>query len=253
VFQRNRDLWLDAGLALAGMVAQLPGAPGWMHVAFGFSLAVVCPGYAITAALLPDPSLGRAERAVLTIGLSMAVAIVGAVVFNGIEAGLTTVLWEGLAVGATLAGCLAAAWRRRHAPLSKPSRGLQLRTLDWVELALALAVALSSIWLIRVPLSTSGVVGYSLLTMTPAQAHSQPAVTISLSSGEFSATTYRLTLTDNGAAVQEWPAVTLAPGETWQQTVGLAQLRAGGQVQARLYRLASPGSVYRSVALVLGP
>jgi hypothetical protein len=253
VRQRNLDLWLILTLALAGLAVQLTGAPAAAHAVLGLCVAVVCPGYALTAALLPAWRRGSAERAALILGLSLALAILGAVIFNALPGGLTTPVWAGLASGVTLVGSLVAAWRRRDTPPSQPRPGLHLRPLEWAQLGLAGLVTLAAVWLVRVPISTSGVTGYTLLTIAPDTAQNQPGVHISISSSEFSATTYRLTVTDDDVPVREWPVIYLAPGETWDQAVPIGPARQGGHILALLYRSDAPATVYRSVSMVLGP
>jgi hypothetical protein len=252
VLRRNRDLLLVAALAVAGLAFQLPGAPALGRVLLGLPLAVLCPGYALSAALLPASTLGWPEKTALTLGLSLALAILGAIVFTAVPSGLTTGVWAGLALGGTALGGAVAVWRRRGTPPAAWP-GLSLRPLDWAELGLAVLVTLAALWLVRVPLASSGVLGYTLLTMTPNTSASQPAVELLINSSEFTETTYHLTVSENGAPLQDWPAITLAPGGQWLQTLRLPATPANGRVQAQLYRSTDPTFVYRSAALDLAP
>ena len=64
---------------VAGVATQLD--PIFRRVA-GVLFTVVLPGYAITAALYPRPTIGALERITLTLSMSLAVATLGAVVLN---------------------------------------------------------------------------------------------------------------------------------------------------------------------------
>jgi hypothetical protein len=66
---------------------------------------------------------------------------------------------------------------------------------------------------------------------------------------EFTTTRYRLEIAVDGTPTQTWQEVTLAPGEAWQQAAGLPQGRATVVVEAKLYRLDEPDSVYRRATL----
>ena len=253
MLQRNLDLWLILSLALAGLVCQLPGAPAAAHLVLGLCLALLCPGLALTAALLPNWPLGASERAALTLGLSLALTILGAVLGNTLPAGLITPVWAGLAGGATLVGCLVALWRRGHTPSTNPRPGPRLKRLELAQLGLAGLVTVVAIWLVRVPIATTGVTGYTLMTIQANTAQHPTGVNISISSSEFSARQYKLTVTNDNAPMHEWPVINLAPGETWEQAVPIGAVDKPGDIQALLYRLDEPATVYRSVSLTLGP
>ena len=251
----NRDLLAACGLALAGLAVQLVPVPGFLHVAAGALLVVVCPGYALTALWFPQPSLGSAERAALTLALSMAVAILGAVAFNLAPWGVSTVTVTALSFGSTVAGSLAAAWRRGRAadvPQAAPGRPLP-DMLQWTQLGLAALVVLAAILLVRVPRPADNVTGYTVLAMAPAQSGASSTVSLAVVSGELATTHYTLIVSLDGQTVQQWPDLALTPGEHWQQTLASPPARSGGVLQAKLYKAQDPTTVYRSTSLVLNP
>ena len=101
--RRNLDLWAIVAVAGAGLALQwLAVVPG-LRAAGGLALAVVCPGLALTAALFPGRLLAWPERVLFSLGLSLAAAILGAVLLNGTIWGLTTGVWAALFAGVTLA------------------------------------------------------------------------------------------------------------------------------------------------------
>ena len=57
---------------------------------------------------------------------------------------------------------------------------------------------------------------------------------------------YRLQLLNGNQVVKEWPSIELAPEQTWQEVVQAAP-SGGNKLQAVLYRLDNPGTVYRQV------
>src|SRR5262249_7412446 len=108
----NVDLLFIAVLAASGLAAQFLFLPPAARVVAGVSLAVFCPGYALAAGLFPRPGLGRAERLVLAVGLSLALTVLAALALNASDFGITPRLWALLLAGVTFAALLIAALRR---------------------------------------------------------------------------------------------------------------------------------------------
>src|SRR5512147_552860 len=82
--------------AISGaMVLLLPGTQTVRLVA-ALPLLFFLPGYAITAALFPKRSLGIPEQVLLSVGVSMAVVIVGSFILHWTPWGLQTRSWIGL-------------------------------------------------------------------------------------------------------------------------------------------------------------
>ncbi len=171
MFYQNLDLWLTLALAAAGVAVQLSAVPlpGPLKVAGGLLLELFCPGYALLAALLPGRSTRWPERALLSAGLSLAIAIVGAIAFNWLPQGLNLQLWSGLFLGVTLIASVVALYRRstysEFVPAQPTRPGLKAQQL--ALLSAAGLVTIAAVVLVRAPRPASGVLGYTLLWMTP--------------------------------------------------------------------------------------
>ncbi|HEU4783249.1 MAG TPA: DUF1616 domain-containing protein [Ktedonobacterales bacterium] len=89
---------------------------GPVNIVFGVLLALVLPGYALSAAVFRMRSVRTAERAALTLGISLSVAILGGLVLDALPGGLETQTWLFLLGGVTVTASVIALWRRtRHA------------------------------------------------------------------------------------------------------------------------------------------
>lgn len=110
-------------------------ASGPVNIVFGVLLALVLPGYALSAAAFRMRSVRTAERAALTLGLSLSVAILGGLVLDALPSGLETDTWLFLLGGVTVTASVIALWRRtRHA---SAIRILESRQPHPIELTLS--------------------------------------------------------------------------------------------------------------------
>jgi hypothetical protein len=90
-------------------------ASGPVNIVFGVLLALVLPGYALSAAVFRMRSVRTAERAALTLGISLSVAVLGGLVLDALPSGLETQTWLFLLGGVTIIASMIALWRRtRH-------------------------------------------------------------------------------------------------------------------------------------------
>lgn len=252
VYQRPSNLVLTviAALVAAGIlllqINSIPLAP-WLALPMVF----VLPGYALSLALFAKNTLGGVERALLSVGLSIAVVIIGGFFLNLTPWGLQPFTWLVLLVGITvlvgLVGLLnrrAPVWMaRRTLRLEIPGRAVLVFAAALVLLLLALRVA-------QLPSPANVVEGYTALWLVPSNPTNPDVVELGLSSAELETVSYQLKLQVNGQTIQEWNPITLAPGKPWQQTYVLPSSKgAPQQVRALLYRLDSPGALYRNVLL----
>lgn len=250
--RRNLDLWTTVALAAAGVAVQLGPMPTAVRVFFGLPLVLLCPGYALMAALFPGRSLGWPERALFSFGLSLAVAILGTVALTWSLWGLQTGVWAGLFFGVTLAASLVGARRRAaQEPVRAGRPQPRLRIEHWALMGLAGLVTVAAVAVARMPGPVTGVLGYTVLWMTPDVAPSGVpnvrSVHLGINSSELVSTRYRLQLTLDGQLILDEHDINLMPGESWERQIELPQSR--GMVEATLYRVDNPGLVYRRVSL----
>lgn len=63
-------------------------------------------------------------------------------------------------------------------------------------------------------------------------------------------TNYKLQLTMNQQLVHEWPVITLKPNTEWDGRLALTpQQLNSATIEAKLYRLDQPATIYRQVVL----
>lgn len=95
-------------------------ASGPVNILFGVLLALVLPGYALSAAVFRMRSVRTAERAALTLGISLSVAVLGGLVLDALPGGLETQTWLFLLGGVTVVASVITLWRRtRHAAATR--------------------------------------------------------------------------------------------------------------------------------------
>ena len=95
-------------------------ASGPVNILFGVLLALVLPGYALSAAVFRMRGVRTAERAALTLGISLSVAVLGGLVLDALPGGLETQTWLFLLGGVTVVASVITLWRRtRHAAATR--------------------------------------------------------------------------------------------------------------------------------------
>jgi uncharacterized membrane protein len=217
-------------------------------------LVIVLPGYAITAAVFPKGTLGVPERLLFSMGTSLALAILCGLLLNWTPWGFQVGAWLVLLCGTTLLASLVAQIRQRRAhAVARTSAHIGLDVRQGLLLSMAVLLIGAAVWMARTPAPQKGLQGYTMLWMLPDVA-GKHAVRLGVRSKEFDTTNYRLRVQVNDQTVREWPSIQLGPNEQWEETIELSmeQLDAG-EVEAALYRLDSPGSVYRYVVLRANP
>lgn len=249
----SRDLLALVGLGVAGLVVWLllpaTGLSAGLRALIWLPLAACGPGYALTAALFPRTEVGRAERLLLSVGLSFATLILGAIALAQLGVTLTLDVWAALVETVVSAGCLIALLRRSsdgapRAPLPR------LTQRQWVFFGLAGLLGLTALALAGTPLAATNVQGYTAFWMLPAGDADAPQLQLGAESAELTIVSYRVEVSVGTGSAGEVARLTLAPGEKWEATYAIPEaLRGQGVIAARLYRLDVPDEVYRQVLL----
>ncbi len=232
---------------------------GPVNIIFGVLLALVLPGYALSAAAFRMRSVRTAERAALTLGISLSVAVLGGLVLDALPGGLETQTWLFLLGGVTVGASVVALWRRtRHASATRilaprpialpapealqkaPQLGLNRESV--VYLAQVLRRALQRI-LRRVPyrpilisglafavfmtgivIAVNGAVAQQ--TATPVTQlwmlpdnKAPTTLHLGIHTEAATPTEYRLALSINGVAYSSWNPIFLTSTDTWEVSV----------------------------------
>lgn len=240
----HRDLRLAVTAAIVCAALALAIPVEFLSLLFAAPLALFLPGYALAAATLVRHRPGRLQLLPLSLGLSLAVLALGALLLNylgGIEAGS----WALLLVVVTVAAARAAAVRRPAAAgrafgLRRPAA----RTVAMTSVGLVLAGA--AIALAYVPVSASHAVGYTELWMQP---DGSETVRVGVGNQQHTRTGYQLQVKFGPGAEPISRSLELDPGE--QATIRLAAPEGAPSkplpVVATLFRDDTPGVAYRRV------
>jgi uncharacterized membrane protein len=250
--------WLDMDLLVIGSVmllgvllALVTGGP--LRAASGLALALLLPGYALTAAAFPRrDDLEPLERLALSFGLSVATAVlVGlGLSYSPWGAKLLPILLS-LALF-TVATSATAYYRRRRLPPEERyhlSRQLLLSRLGsyWARrrglrapfalLGMVCAVSVVAIVHDRMmsPSGRGGFTEFYVLSSTgKAGSYQQEAVIghdvrvkLGLFNNEHEVVAYRVEITVDAQKVGQIGPITLAPGRKWEHSVGVQPTRAG--------------------------
>lgn len=219
-----------------------------VRIVAALPLALFMPGWAIVAAAFAGSEPVRAVRWTLSIGISLCVLALGAVLLNAFSFGLTTASWAVLLVAVVFIAGAAAAARRGPASGGRPTRSpARISLREAAPLAAAALVAVGALVLAQRPLPAKHALGFTALWVLPENAR-QEAVVVGVLSSEQDPTSYVLRVSRSGAREPKAYGLRLEPGQERTFRVA-APHRAGAstRVTASLYESDRPGRVYRRV------
>ncbi len=237
----------------------------------GLPLALGCPGYALSHALVPGKKASIVERLMLTLGLSIAVLVITGLGLHVSTLGMSTPNFVAGICIVTIASAITALvryalsannWRddtdqaKRMPVVFRLNVPVCILAAFIAGGAVALAVHTANtvppsdivqLWMLPVTKNTS--------TQAAAQAAAQVAkqtptqIQIGIHNVAAPESAYALQLMRSGYVLQEWPALSVTPGKTWQVTVTVNSSWPGsGPVEAVLYRQSAPGQAFRQVS-----
>lgn len=248
--RRFGDLALLASLALVAMLTTHINAGNVvLRTSVALLLMFFVPGYALTAALFPRHLLEFQERLLLSLGMSLAITILGGLLLNLTAGGLRAELWTLWLGGVTLVACLIALLRRPRQPMiARPRLNFAIPLDQGVFIVL---VALGVI--VAMGIATSSALqqkatSFTQLWILPIDGENSGTVRLGVNNMESVTMRYRLKLEDGGHLLREWQPIMLAPGEIWETLVD-TPYTADKPLTATLYRLDAPEAPYRQVVL----
>jgi len=281
--RKNLDLMVAILIVVLNVGwVQLPNRPVLISVILVLPLVLILPGYALTQALFRKGSpsdgadqalfrsrssdktpevanplrlghpIGKADHFILSLGLSMAIAILVGFVLNILPIGLQAISWVfSLGFLTVLCALLALFTRRRDVVATPGASRFRLTLPDILFLGLAVFIIINAIWLaaIKPPVPQPS---FTQLWMLPANAaNHECAVSLGVQSFELSSMKYYLTVTVNNQQVTgNWSAITLVPQQKWVQLVPVTpEAQNDLHVTAQLYRSDQPSTAYRNVHL----
>jgi len=245
----HRDLqWASAGAVICAVVAVL--VP-WeiVRVIAAVPLTLFLPGYAVASVCFTPRELAPPKLWTLSVGVSLMLLALGALLLNVFPFGLTTLSWAVLLVLVVVACCRAAALRR-----GRPGQRRSLR-LSWRPsslgaglVALAVVISIGALVLAQRPLPAGNAVGFTALWMLPATSQ-ETGVVVGVLSSEQDPKAYILEVARAGKERPKTYRVSLDPGEEKTFEIPVSR-RPGGRahVVASLYLTSQPRRLYRRVS-----
>ena len=259
MLQENLDLLIIVVVTILDIIlASFSYQIRAVSIILALPLVFVMPGYVLTAALFSTRSIDTVQRLLLSLALSLAIAIFTGLLLNLLPGGLQSRSW-GLSLGVlTVAGSLLAAYRRRKGRVQGESQGrfpqLRISPLALLLFGLAASVIVFSIVYSMNDAAQKPHPGFTQLWILPAAPSSKSCVVrFGVRSFESGPVTYHVILAINGTEIDSWSPILLASQAEWNQSLPIA-VPSGSQqaaVTVSLYRLDRPQTVYRRVDLTL--
>ena len=177
-------------MALGGALAIEHAPYVYLHLACAVLLLSVLPGYAIAQALFAGRPRSLSQLSVLSIGLSLSVSILTALVLSLATNGLRTGSWLTVVVVIVLGADWAAL--RRRASVEPEATGtaavplvrVRLRVRDVILLVVAAAVVVGALLFARTPLPAKNVQGFTALSIVQTSTRTPPTVRVAVTSEE---------------------------------------------------------------------
>ena len=248
----RRSLDVIAAMYLALLPALFPLtdlAGDGARIAYALALAFVAPGYCLTTALIPGPTIPTSWRVLLTCGMSLVIASLGGLALH-LTLGLEPFTWA-LYLGTLTVVAGAVTILRRHAARLPGPRRPRRASPVWQYALFGLAIALAA-----------GAFGYAR-----SSALDQPGPTFTqlwiVPVGGQPAGTFEVGITNHEARGQTYVLRVLADGEPYGE--GEVILRDGeshtelvqvapddvGQIVVLLYRGEDISTIYRRVTMTV--
>jgi len=254
---KNSDLLATVGIAVLNVVwTLLPTHISVIGIVLALPMIFFVPGYTLTEILGHRRVLDTLHRILLSLGLSIALDIIGGFLLNVLPLGLRALSWVLLLGCLTLLLTLIVLYLRRGmtrtAPIVQAPRiYFILRGIAVLSLAIILVV-------VTLIYATNGVTqqphsGFTQLWMLPpTQASQNCVVHVGVRSFEIAPVTYHALLSVNAVREVVWPSITLAPNQTWEQPILIPAVAPHPvTIDVQLYKGNSSTSVYRQVHVTL--
>jgi uncharacterized membrane protein len=223
-----------------------------VNIIFALPLVFVLPGYTLTKVVFYKRALNPSESLLFSLGLSIAIDILGGLFLNVLPIGLQAISWVTLLGLLTLTFSLLTFYLRVGVPITR-IRLLRVHRTIYPGILLALAIAVTTISIVYAVYGASHQPhpGFTQLWALPESSPGKSsAVRVGIQSFESTPVTYRLTMTANGHLVTTWSSLSLAPQEEWGRLIPVPPSTSNDvSLDFRLYRGHEPGAVYQEVHL----
>ncbi len=255
MYHKNLDLLVVIGIVAVSVIwTLLPYHMLWIGVILALPLVFGLPGYTLTQVLMYKQPLEPFHTLAFSLGLSLVIDILSGFILNLLPVGLQATSWVLFLGTLTAVFSLLAMYLRRDVQEAY-TQSLRLRFTIRECMLFGLAIA---VVILAVRYSAEGAVqqphpGFTQLWLLPSnQPNNSCAVQLGIRSFEAAPVRHFVTVTMNRAQVNPKSFISLAPGQEWEKSVPIAlKIINGVRIEARLYRLDKPKTVYRTVSLTL--
>jgi hypothetical protein len=224
---------LAALLGGLGATGALDGVPA-LRVIVTLPLVLILPGYALVTTLFPARGVPAVERLLMTLGASIALAILTGLALGVSPFGIGPTTWPAALVGETFV-LVTLAWLRRVAAgatgLRPRASGMPIRGV--VMVAISVLIAADAVLGARIAATDSqGAVPVQLWLIPASDAHDQGR--LGMRSGPDGGH-FVLALTSQGETIHSF-SLDLAPEQTWETIVLFPETIRSQPIVARLYQ-----------------
>ena len=250
---------------------QIPDHPLAIGIILALPLVLLLPGYMLTQTLFGNPSptlvpssnlilqprlkigqqINAADQIVLSLGLSMAIDVVVGFALNILPIGLQGLSWTlSLGIITTVFALFVMFLRRKVTSRGARKSGPRIRIFEYILFALAIFVTIVAVWFssIRPPDPQTSFTQFWLFSTK----NNSCGIQIGVQSFETTSVTYRILITNNGAKIASWSSIVLSPQQKWEQSISLKSETVDTMyIEAQLYRVDKPETVYREVHTTL--
>ena len=255
MYHKNLDLLVVIGIVAVSVIwTLLPYHMLWIGVILALPLVFGLPGYTLTQVLMYKQPLEPFHTLAFSLGLSLVIDILSGFILNLLPVGLQATSWVLFLGTLTAVFSLLAMYLRRDVQEAY-TQLLRLRFTIRECMLFGLAIA---VVILAVRYSAEGAVQQphpdftQLWLLSSNQPNNSCAVQLGIRSFEAAPVRYFVTVTMNGTQVNPKSFISLAPGQEWEKSVPIAlKIINGVRIEARLYRLDKPKTVYRTVSLTL--
>jgi hypothetical protein len=246
VVESRRDLAAVAGYAVLAATAVWvlhPGGAGGLILA---PLLVVCPGYALVRAIESHRRPDALELVVTTVALSFATAVLGGLLLNTLNLGLTAHTWSALFLVVTVAAAAVAADRRVEAENPTRRRSIRIGALPLLAAATICALlSAAALIAIRSQQSQDRRTATTALGVVPSDGGS--TLRISVVNADAGSRRYRVRI-DVGQRTTTSFSIALASGGYWSGTRHVSRPSVG-PVRIELFSATRSNLPLRTVIL----
>jgi uncharacterized membrane protein len=234
-------------ITVYGIFTGASGFPSWF-LPFGILMVLFIPGYVLALAILPQ--LDRATILLLSLGISISMNIIGGLIINYTPWGLHPFAWAIWLSCISLLGCIIAAHRRSFLSKTESTRSATPRW-NWKILGSFLLSTLLIVTAIIIARNSAIEAGttFTQLWAIPGTNEDGLTIQIGIHNQESNTIHYELFAESQGAIINQWTDIVLAPGETWTMTMPLLE-KPKYPITFLLYTADSLDKVYRTVHLV---